>query len=570
MKEVVTAIYPFPWAISDPDQRLILSEEGTEHPFEFLGTPVILAPSTTQPILAGKFVPLPKLGPPMDDKEQLFEVPHGFLAQTFSPIVELIVRGDGHSQRLSFTCRGAIPAPPKNHDERDNSSPENESANLWGLVLSWIDIINEILGLPDAESNDVKYAPRLWSDIAEILLKEKKRQSEARMALIVKIAEEMSREVADIAQRPRRILLRTRQLHRMERIQEVDGTCLRWLIRQPGRTIPEKAGAKQELLAVVREETYDTLENRVLKDFLRRCKYVAMDYLNDQRKFYKSERYKTVEIYKESCRSLLEDSPITDVQPITRAIQPNYVLQIDPRYRKIWHWYQRLLRQEQELDEAWTWQSRLWADISRLLVCVALTGSYSNSALPIKPLAEASARFRTEQLCGSWLIPSSLPGPCHFEYDGMLLILELIDSFHDKKHEHELCRHLGQLGGHFYALITDIHGHRQLLIVFWAIHGASARNLLTPKGIAQSAAESLYYNYLQLRREYSGVPAMAGCVLLSTLEDIERPESPLHEEGKIKVQTIRLPARPERWHDALEYLQIFLVEALDLIKRGST
>jgi len=80
--------------------------------------------------------------------------------------------------------------------------------------MSWIDIINEILGILSHAQSDGGHPSRAWTDIAALLLKEKE-QSEPRMALIAWIAMRTAREVSDICMRPRRILLCTRQAQRM-------------------------------------------------------------------------------------------------------------------------------------------------------------------------------------------------------------------------------------------------------------------------------------------------------------------------------------------------------------------
>ena len=54
MKEVKTAIYPFPWSVADPEQRVDLNGDRRDYLVEFFGTPVILAPPGTQLFLTGK------------------------------------------------------------------------------------------------------------------------------------------------------------------------------------------------------------------------------------------------------------------------------------------------------------------------------------------------------------------------------------------------------------------------------------------------------------------------------------------------------------------------------------
>lgn len=60
---------------------------------------------------------------------------------------------------------------------------------------------------------------------------------------------------------------------------------------------------------------------------------------------------------------------LEEVGSAGHGIRPNYVLQNDSRYREIWKYYLRLLRQEDEQDRLWDWQARTWADVARLLVC---------------------------------------------------------------------------------------------------------------------------------------------------------------------------------------------------------
>lgn len=105
-----------------------------------------------------------------------------------------------------------------------------------------------------------------WQDAAKLLLA---RGSEPRMDVIVQIALEYREALERLAQSLRRTLRRERRMTAVGRVQQLDSACLEWFVRQPGRTAVEKAGVAQELLALVRTEDYDTLENRVFKDFLR-------------------------------------------------------------------------------------------------------------------------------------------------------------------------------------------------------------------------------------------------------------------------------------------------------------
>ena len=272
--------------------------------------------------------------------------------------------------------------------------------------------------------------------------------------------------------------------------------------------------------------------------------------------------YKLVDGFKEICRRVLRDSPIADVQQISTMPKPNYVLQNDFRYKKIWNWYQKLLRQEQVIDDAWTWQSRLWSDIARMLVSVAFT--HKSDILDIRLLGDSDARFRSEQNCGSWLYSDSLPGPFYLTYDNTNYIIEYIDAFQAK--EHKICCNTGALGGQFYALITNIASKKKILVVFWTVHGAGAEHIASIKELADMASEGLQNNYIGLSLEFSDVPLVAGCILLSSLDDIKGPDSYMSKKGDPKVQTILLPSKSEKWAAALEDIQYYIIYVLDLFK----
>ena len=93
-----------------------------------------------------------------------------------------------------------------------------------------------------------------------------------RLALIVQAADACRVVLDRICERPRQLLRRERSMTDLGRVDQLDDACLRWLVRQPGRTILDKAGTRQRILAVQRTSSYDTTENRVVRDFLERCR----------------------------------------------------------------------------------------------------------------------------------------------------------------------------------------------------------------------------------------------------------------------------------------------------------
>lgn len=153
----------------------------------------------------------------------------------------------------------------------------------------------------------------------------------------------------------RKVLNRVRQKVPIGRVQQLDAHCLRWLTRQPGYSAVEKGGSRQEILGVVRVENYNTLENRVLKDFLRRCLALSTMYLRryDKEVFRDHVNVKSVRRFRNMCLSGLDMPEFGKITDINEVPQPNYVLQQDRLYSKIWRAYCSIIRQEDVAEKLW-------------------------------------------------------------------------------------------------------------------------------------------------------------------------------------------------------------------------
>lgn len=64
--------------------------------------------------------------------------------------------------------------------------------------------------------------------------------------------------------------IREYRIVRPERVRETDGTCIRWLSKQPGHTIRQKINSRQRMMGVFHDTSIDTTENRLFKAFLER------------------------------------------------------------------------------------------------------------------------------------------------------------------------------------------------------------------------------------------------------------------------------------------------------------
>lgn len=203
--------------------------------------------------------------------------------------------------------------------------------------------------------------PISWNDIDDIFTEQKNSDQPPRR-LITKISEQLpliERTISNM----RKVLKCERKKIPVSRAQELDSQCIQWLTKQPGRTAPEKAGIQQRIMAIVRNESFDTLENRVLKDFLHRCHVEAERYIQQYSKnerFKKSERLKKTQRLSALCFKSLALPEMEGISPLFKIPTPNYVLQQNPNYAKIWDFYKKLLHQTQLIEMIWPVRQKIF------------------------------------------------------------------------------------------------------------------------------------------------------------------------------------------------------------------
>ncbi len=254
-----------------------------------------------------------------------------------------------------------------------------------------------------------------WTDFLTGYWETNDRDSEPPRHLIVRIAQECVDWVEDLCQRPHKILRRHRQLTPLSRAQDVDDACIRWLSRQPGRRLAERAGPRQRVLAVLREESIDTPENRVLRDFLRLSIRAAKRYLRIYTRYTESRRLGEVRVYCRKIEHLLRDSAVAQVPQLAGSAHRNYVLQFDPRYSRLWDWYDRLRRQEDDRDNLASWKHRLWSEYCELVLyrgCDELSlpqGSFASPAI-LRHEADRGCFLDVRTSQGPWSLQVGRPG----------------------------------------------------------------------------------------------------------------------------------------------------------------
>ncbi len=231
----------------------------------------------------------------------------------------------------------------------------------------------------------------------------------AELALIVRVAQDdrFVSALRSIERGPRRMLLRQQEMVKISRIQEMDAATLRAYSQAPGSNAVQKAGSRQELLAVVRRDTVDLVENRILRWVATRLRRMAEAYSKRNARFSGSYRVKRVRQLRQLCISILESPRLTEVIDLPHHIDsPTYCLQFEHRYRLLWSTYRLLRRQERLEDDAWQWQTRLWATSARVIFGAMISGLDGWLEKP-----ESTVFFHREGVGGCWVYGPSTPGP---------------------------------------------------------------------------------------------------------------------------------------------------------------
>lgn len=524
-------IRPWPWSAEEDEVR-----DPDAGPLPWNGSPILLLPEDT-PCRPARDETCPTAGIPfLREGRRLIPRalpharPHG--GSSRHAVGEIPLFGASGRRMAVLRFSGAEPPPPQG-----GTSP------LDAAVTAWHALFDDLRAALPGRGADSRLP---WPLVCEGLATLPDGDDGPRMALIVHFAETLRRRLEEVTRAARKILLRERAFLPADRVAEMDAACLRWYVRRPGETPAQKAaGHGGRLLAVTRRESFDTLENRVLRDVLRRCVAAARDYERGQvaGRWETSQRAILVRRFRNLCADLLADARLAGVSPLASRVRPNHVLQDDIRYREVWMAHRRLLRQEDERDRVWAWQGRTWADAALILAGAALRRAFA-------PLAESSAAILREQERGARLGAGCEPGPFLIRrHGGRMRILEIVRA--GDAGEHPLARRLGRLCASFLLVSreTGTDGAIRVLAV-WAAHTASAVGGPDREAIRASALRGLHAHNAALRQE--GLPRVSGLILADTLADDAHANNTFVDatawaEG---LSVAILPADPRRWAES--------------------
>lgn len=417
---------------------------------------------------------------------------------------------------------------------------------------------------------DVQCAGNLrFSMLADEIRKFSGGNQDAQMSLIVTISELFTTRLQHLVNSMRTALARERRVMPLERASEMDAKCIQWLFNQPGRSIRDKIASNNcQVMAIARYQNRNLLENRVLKEFLFRSKKEALLYIKrfqatEHSKLLLSKRVRSVSSFKSLCNDLLQVPEFEGVARQLTLPTPNYVLLNDSRYKKVWKYFVKLLKQEQEKDRRWAYQKRTFEDVAFLLLqaslCELCTKQVSAS-WSLRALADSLPLIESEQVRGRRTDPASVAGPFHLRSisGNRHFLIELIGNLNlkgnDNREIYPELQGLAASGTGNFVTIQDLAHNRVVVVSIYALHCPySTDELYGPDDLLLSA-ENAYRraNISLVMNDTLGKGTVYehwAIILRSSLGD---SVSPLIKRGSCYY--LEMPVEPHLWTHTLEEL----------------
>ena len=353
----------------------------------------------------------------------------------------------GHSDGLPVVQ--GLPFRPKvNADPK--SEAEYESAAALGRMNRVVARLQELETALDDPEN-------VWDRLAAAWRRAENDQ-DPRMAEIVRQSNDVRPRLQLLEKRIRRVLRRARELSPLDRVQEMDRASMLWLVRQPGRNTAERAGSRQRVLATVRHESFDTLENRVLHSYVALAADVAREWLQEHLGASSSARYRKVSNYRKYCRRLMRVFADLGVARASPDIIPNYVLMDDLDYRMVYKAWIRLVRREREIDNLWAWQAQSWTDFCTLALTLSL-----NALDEAELVAQSPIIWNDEAVTGRWFEQDNPLAVFWLRKTGLIVEVQA-------RPERTSTRQAASLA-HVWLRVTDVHGDGMIRrIPVWTPH----------------------------------------------------------------------------------------------------
>ena len=202
---------------------------------------------------------------------------------------------------------------------------------------------------------------QVWPVLAARYAKKSESQYDPKTQVLREHAERMPGVVTRILRDPKRRLGREDRVVAVERATEVSAESFAWLMRQSGRNPEEKA--QRGVMCSVRTTEYDTLENRVVRDYTVRT-------VQEVQRVRHPEPILTR--WARDCHWTDRGLRDLGVARPQGHVQANQVLRMNPDYRRVWEARKELLDQMEKAELLWCWQGETWNELALCLFKAAM------------------------------------------------------------------------------------------------------------------------------------------------------------------------------------------------------
>ena len=371
---------------------------------------------------------------------------------------QLVLHPYPSTENAQNPIREGFPVPLKQGQE-----PANES-DIW--TLEAFRRMNHVRTRVNELERALKNPEKIYLTLRQIW----KQASDPRdpgKSEIIKQAEELRPIILYLRGHLRKILRRDREKIQISNVVEMDRSSINWLARQPGNTVLERVGTSQQILAIVRNENFDTLENRVLLAYSKLADSVAREWMQDHDLAESTEEYKIVAIFQKLCRRVQKELTSLGIGQTEVGITPNYVLLENQNYRAVYRAWLNLLKRNKIIDSLWAWQANTWADFVVLTICIVLD-EFDESKL----ISQSPIIFKPEASVGR-LFYQDCPQSA-FWFQNSELMIEV------QSRNLKPIQQLFQTRSQLFLKITDLKGKKKSkTVVIWTPHSMNQIDLVS-------------------------------------------------------------------------------------------
>lgn len=412
-------------------------------------------------------------------------------------------------------------------------------------------------------------------------------ENKRKRSLILDIAQKAPAILRRLAPKLRKSLLNTRKLLPVERVNELDGKCLEYLLRLEGDNLREKAQKnKMRILGLTKVETYNLLENRVLKDFLERCitkvgqyQREELDFVSQHKQLTNQVLDKTLAHFKQRCADLSQNSFLATVNRQRTLPKPNFVLQKDHDYKQIWNMYLALIREKRALDQSLVCQQNLYQDVCEILLNAALChlATQDNARFTLRALYQSNLCISLEQRNGHRVKLGGAAGPFLIQSGSGRFSLEVVSlgSTQTPLLHQQWYQLQGSASERLSPAPEQLQATAPCYLVLTPVQSFRERNqtvapVIVPIFTIHSLTPASQLDHVQ-RQLMAQVPhrsnaALIPYFLVSTLESAQRCP---HNRKLGQAYLSLISVQPEQWLESLQHLEHTLTSIITEVLDGS-